>query len=114
MRLSLGAVSNREQEMSQALAAPMAEAERFIRDQDKVNMDETSFAEGKVDGRGLRAWLWLVANALVAVFRIATSRGSEVAKGLLGEDFVLAFTRKRGNLDREARGVPGVRHPGPR
>jgi transposase len=87
VRLSLGAVSNREREMSQALAAPMAEAERFIRDQDRVNMDETSFVEGKVDGRGRRMWLWLVASALVAVFRIATSRGSEVAKGLLGEDF---------------------------
>jgi transposase len=87
VRLSLGAVSNREREMSQALAAPMAEAERFIRDQDRVNMDETSFVEGKADGRGRRAWLWLVASALVAVFRIATSRGSEVAKGLLGEDF---------------------------
>ncbi|ATB32301.1 Mobile element protein [Melittangium boletus DSM 14713] len=40
-----------------------------------------------MEGRGRRAWLWLVACALLAVFRIATSRGSEVAKGLLGEDF---------------------------
>ena len=33
-----------------------------------------------------------------------------------GEDTeaLLAFTRKRGNLDRDAGGVPGVRHPGPR
>jgi transposase len=87
VRLSLGAVSNREREMSRALAAPMAEAERFIRDQDRANMDETSWVEGKVEGHGRRAWLWLVACSLVAVFRIATSRGSEVAKGLLGEDF---------------------------
>ncbi|QRK06750.1 cell division protein ZapB [Archangium violaceum] len=32
----------------------------------------------------------------------------------LEERLVLAFTRKRGNLDREAGGVPGVRPPGPR
>lgn len=83
VRLSLGAVSNREREMSQALAAPVEEAEGFIRDQERVNMDET----GWVQGHGRRAWLWLVASPLVAVFRIATSRGSEVAKALLGEDF---------------------------
>jgi transposase len=85
--LSLGAVSNREREMSHALAAPVEEAERFIRDQPRVNMDETGWVEGKVEGHGRRAWLWLVACPLVAVFRIATSRGSEVAKALLGKDF---------------------------
>ncbi|ATB32295.1 transposase [Melittangium boletus DSM 14713] len=45
VRLSLGAVSNREREMSQALAAPMEQAERFIRDQERA-MDETSWVEG--------------------------------------------------------------------
>jgi transposase len=95
VRLSLGAISNREREMSEALCAPVAEAERFMRDQDSVNMDETGWVEGHVEGRGRRAWLWLVASSLVAVFRIATSRGSEVAKGLLGEDFAGILTSDR-------------------
>ena len=93
--LSLGAISNREQEMSQALGGPVAEAERYMREQDRVNMDETSWVEGHVQGHGRRAWLWLVACPLVAVFRIASSRGSEVAKALLGEDFVGFLTTDR-------------------
>jgi transposase len=47
------------------------------------------------EGRGRRAWLWLVACSLVAVFRIATSRGSEVARQLLGEDFAGFLTTDR-------------------
>lgn len=95
VRLSLGAVSNREQEMSGALSSPVAEAERFIREQDRVHMDETGWVEGKVAGHGKRAWLWLAACVLVAVFRIRTSRGSEVPKGLLGEDFAGILTTDR-------------------
>lgn len=95
VELSLGAISNREQEMSQALAAPIAQAEQYVRDQDKVNMDETSWVEGHVEGHGRLAWLWLMACSLVAVFRIATSRGSEVAKALLGEDFAGILTSDR-------------------
>jgi transposase len=95
VRLSLGAVSNREREMSEALCVPVAEAERFLRDQGRVNMDETGWVEGHVEGHGRRAWLWLVACSRVAVFRIATSRGSEVAKGLLGEDFAGILTSDR-------------------
>lgn len=93
--LSLGAISNREREMSQALLVPVAEAERYVRDQDSANMDETSWVEGHVEGRGRRTWLWLVACPLVAVFRIATSRGSQVAKELLGEDFAGILTTDR-------------------
>jgi transposase len=81
--------------MSEALCAPVAEAERFMRDQDRVNMDETGWVEGHVEGHGRRAWLWLVACSLVAVFRIATSRGSEVAKELLGVDFAGILTSDR-------------------
>ncbi|OJH33384.1 hypothetical protein BON30_48945 [Cystobacter ferrugineus] len=34
-----------------------------------------------------RAWLWVVASALVVVFHIATSRGGKVTRQLLGSDF---------------------------
>jgi transposase len=95
VRLSLGAIGNREKEMSEALSAPVAQAEQYVRDQDAVNMDETGWFEGKVDGRHGRTWLWLAATVLVAVFRISSSHGSEVAKALLGEDFAGFLTTDR-------------------
>jgi transposase len=87
VKLSLGSVSNLEQEMSAALQAPMAEAEQYVRQADIVNADETGWMEGVEEGRAARAWLWVFATTLVVVFRIATSRGSQVAKQVLGEDF---------------------------
>lgn len=87
VRLSLGAVSNRDAEVSAALAMPMVEAESFVREAEQAHADETGWAEGKADGKAKRAWLWVVATATVTVFRISTSRGSEVAKALLGKDF---------------------------
>jgi transposase len=85
--ISLGAVSNVEQEMSQGLAAPVAEAVAFVQEQDIVHMDETGWFEGRADGRAKRAWLWVAATPLVSVFMVSLSRGSDVAKQLLGEHF---------------------------
>jgi transposase len=87
VRLSVGSVVNLEQEMSTALQTPMAEAEQYARQADMVNADETGWWEGVEQGRAARAWLWVFATAMVVVFRIATSRGSQVVKELLGEDF---------------------------
>jgi transposase len=95
VRLSLGAVHDREQEMSHALRAPMEQAEAFIRDQRSIHMDETGWFEGKKRGRSRRAWLWLGACERAAVFRITPSRGSEVARSLLGEDFAGFLTSDR-------------------
>jgi transposase len=95
LRLSLGAVHDREQEMSQALRAPMEQAESFIRDQSSIHMDETGWFEGKKRGRSRRAWLWLAACECAAVFRITPSRGSQVARSLLGEDFAGFLTSDR-------------------
>ncbi|WNG26813.1 transposase [Cystobacter fuscus] len=66
-----------------------------MRDQDAANLDETGWYEGKAEGGQRRAWLWLAATALVAVFRITSSRGSEVAKALLGTDFAGFLTTDR-------------------
>jgi transposase len=95
VRLSLGAIAKREQEMSEALSEAVAQAEQYVRDQDAANLDETGWYEGKAGGRHQRAWLWLAATSLVAVFRIASSRSSEVAKALLGEDFAGFLTTDR-------------------
>jgi len=56
---------------------------------------EHLFFRASVEGHGRLAWMWLMACSLVAVFRIATSRGSEVAKALLGEDFAGILTSDR-------------------
>jgi transposase len=87
VKISLGGIHDREQEMSQALETPVAEAEEQIRHERVVNMDETSWFEGRIEGGKRRVWLWLAATALISVFKISTSRGGEVARALLGEDF---------------------------
>lgn len=87
VKLSVGSVSNLEQEMSAALQTPMAEAEQYVRQADMVNVDETGWKQGVKRGRAARAWLWVFATALVVVFRIATSRGGQVARHVLGQDF---------------------------
>jgi transposase len=95
--ISLGTISNREAEVAEALAAPAAEAEEFVRDADAVNADETGWFEGKENGRAKRAWLWVFATKLVVVFRISKSRGGEVPKAVLGEDFTGFLTTDRWN-----------------
>lgn len=97
VRLSLGSISNREAEVAEALACPVAEAEQFVRAADAAHADETGWFEGKAGGRAKRAWLWVVATAAVAVFRVSMSRGSEVIKGLLGESFAGFLTTDRWN-----------------
>jgi transposase len=87
VKLSVGSVANLEQEMSAALQAPMAEAEQHVRQADVVNADETGWKEGVKAGRAGRAWLWVFATLLVVVFRIATRRGSQLPKQVLGESF---------------------------
>lgn len=87
VELSVGSVVNLEQQMSQALEAPVAEAEQYVREAPVVHMDETGWFEGVSQGRAARVWMWVVATVLVVVFRIAPSRSGQVAKDLLGENF---------------------------
>jgi transposase len=85
--ISLGMLPKLGAETGEALAAPTAEAERHVREQLVTNADETGWYEGKKDGRHRRAWLWTFATTAVVVFRIAFSRGGEVVKDVLGQDF---------------------------
>jgi transposase len=87
VEMSLGMLPKLGAEMGEALAAPTTEAETHVREQLVANADETGWYEGKKDGRHRRAWLWVFATTLVAVFRISFSRGSEVVKDVLGHDF---------------------------
>lgn len=87
VEVALGSVSKIERFVSTALAAPVEEARAAIREQEVVHQDETGWFEGPKDGRKTRAWLWVAVSAVATVFRIARSRGAQVAKEMLGEDF---------------------------
>jgi transposase len=87
VELSLGSVSNLEQEMSASLAAPVEEVAAHVKEQDVANADETGWFEGRSNGRAGRAWLWLVTTTFATLFRVARSRGTDVAQEMLGADF---------------------------
>ena len=78
--LSPGTVCRLEQTVSAAVAAPVAAAQAYVRQQEAVNLDETSFRQGT-----LTTWLWTAATAKVTVFAIRLSRGRDVVRELLGE-----------------------------
>jgi transposase len=77
--VSLGSVSALEQDVSAALAQPVAAAQSFVQAQPAVNADETSWREGTT-----RHWLWLAATPWVAIFLVLATRGAKGAQQLLG------------------------------
>lgn len=78
--LAEGTVWQLEQTVSEAVAAPVDDAQAHVQQQAAVNVDETSFREGK-----LIKWLWTAVTDQVTVFAIRLSRGREVVRELLGE-----------------------------
>jgi transposase len=80
--MSLGTLVNLEQATVQAVAAPIAEARRYVQEQPVAHLDETGWREGPH-----RAWLWTAVTAGVTVFVVRLSRGGKVAQELLGERF---------------------------
>lgn len=80
--ISLGSVANLEQATSDAVAAPVEEVARAVREEPIVHADETGWYE-----RSKRAWLWIAVTASLAVFLIRRSRGAQIAKELLGAAF---------------------------
>src|SRR5262249_32920174 len=82
MELALGSISALERATSEALQEPVAEAHRFVQQQPVVHIDETGWREANQ-----RAWLWTVVTHSISVFLVRRSRGSQVAKELVGEAF---------------------------
>jgi len=78
----VGTISNVEAMVSETLVPAYEQACAAMAEQPVVNMDETGWREDKK-----RAWLWTAVTALVTVFVVRRSRGSQVAKELLGEAF---------------------------
>ena len=76
--MSVGTVSQLEQATTGALAAPVAEAQTYVREQAVAHLDETSWRQA-----GKRAWLWVAVTSWVTVFVVRMSRGGPVARELL-------------------------------
>jgi len=82
--LSVGTVSNNEQRVSEAAAAPVEEARSFVPRQPVVHADETGWKLGPSRKRG---WLWTGVTSAVVIFLLRWNRSAAVAKELLGDAF---------------------------
>lgn len=80
--MSLGAVSKCEGRVSDALAVPYDEVLAAAQAAPWANVDETSWRENK-----RKAWLWVMATALVTVLMVHRHRSKEAAQKLMGASF---------------------------
>jgi transposase len=88
VEVALGTINKLRQEVSAALAEPVAEVTAFAQAQTVVHSDETGWAQGHSDGANpqrRKAWLWVLVTSWVTVFQVHLSRGQAAAKALLGE-----------------------------
>jgi transposase len=79
LSISTGMIARLERQGAAELEAPVEELRRYVRTAAVAHIDETSWRQGRD-----KAWLWGAVTNLVTVLTIATSRGAEVAKGILG------------------------------
>ena len=78
--ISIGSVSNLENEMAQAAQPVMEEIEMSTQNAGHGNADETGF--GMKNGQ--QGWLWVLATPCAVLFRLFLGRGQEWASQLLG------------------------------
>jgi transposase len=84
-----GTICHLEQQTTAALDPVVGQLREYVKTQ-HANMDETGWRE-----EGKRAWLWVAVTALVTVFHICRSRGSAVARSLLGPGLHWVLTSDR-------------------
>ena len=77
--MSVGTISQSEQATTEVVAEPVEEARAFVHEQAVAHLEETRWRQG-----GKRAWVWVAVTSLVTVFLVRMSRGSQVARALLG------------------------------
>jgi len=82
LEVSVGSVASLEQQVSAAVATPVAEAQAYVQHQPVVNADETGWREAT-----RRRWLWTAVTPLVTVFVVLTTRGKAGAHALLGATY---------------------------
>lgn len=78
-KISLGSVKNLEGRTADALGTPYEEALEAVRKEPQLHVDETGWYE-----RADLVWLWTLASARVAVYRVAPGRGKETFRDFAG------------------------------
>jgi transposase len=88
--MSLGSTQHAWEEASDAVAAPYQELQEALPDQPLLNGDETGHRTN-----GEKRWLWTLVAPTFIFYTIATSRGADVLRALLGATFggILASDR---------------------
>src|SRR5512147_2400671 len=81
LSISTGMIARLERQAAVELEAPVEGLREYVHNADSAHSDETSWKQGRD-----KAWLWVAVTNLVTVFAIATSRGAEVARDLLGSN----------------------------
>jgi transposase len=79
--ISTGMLGKLRQSTAEALELPWVQLAMYVREHN-VNVDETSWREGK---KG--AYLWTAVTPLAALFRIAKGRTAQAAQELLGRSY---------------------------
>ncbi len=87
LKISRGAVQNCIFRVSDAIKAAYDELAQAIPKQTALHIDETGWKE-----KGKRQWVWLFCNQVIAFFVISKSRGCQVLKEVLGDNFLGALT----------------------
>jgi transposase len=80
--ISLGSTQHAWEETSAAVAAPYADLEAALPHEPVINADETGHRTN-----GDKRWLWTFVARTFVLYRIASSRGSDVLQMVLGETF---------------------------
>jgi hypothetical protein len=82
VEIGLGSVPAQERRVSQAVKAPVEDAQEYVQQQSVTNVDETSWHQINE-----KCWLWVGVTAHVTVFKIFPTRGAKGVEGLLGENY---------------------------
>jgi transposase len=78
--MSLGSLSNCEEQLSESLATPYDEVAQHVREQEVAHADETGWRRGNQ----LKGWLWTLGCTTAALFMVHAKRGQDAACKLLG------------------------------
>ena len=81
--VSTGFLVNQIKKTSNSLKSPYDELEKFLKSVCHLHIDETSFKKN-----GKLQWAWCFVAEFFTFFKIDASRGSQVLKATLGDDFL--------------------------
>ncbi len=94
--IAVGSISDCEQQVSAAVAAPVEAAREYAKQQTVKYADETGWKQGI---KRLKVWLWVLRTSLVTVFLIRPSRATEVVQELLGKALGVLVTDRLGSYN---------------